>query len=155
VTDEPKSETVSVLPIDPELAALLERLAGKQKTYQRMMRRNILTLVVGIGTITLGYLALVALGGGRWVFRDGLADGCLGMLGLLACWGQVILYRALVTRDGEVLERMRETARMEAVVKEMTPLIRAITDAHAKGVPLLIPPGTVNIAPPQQQETVH
>jgi hypothetical protein len=142
-------------PIDPELAALIERLATRAKRYQRQIRWNILTLTVGIGTITLGYLALVALGGGRWVFRDGLADGSLGMLGLLACWGQALLYRALVGRDGEVLDRMREVAGMEAAMREITPLLRAINEAHAQGVALVIPPGTVNVEVPPSQTTVH
>jgi hypothetical protein len=127
-------------PINPGLAALLDSLAVKQKRYQRQMRWNILTLTVGIGVITLGYLALVALGGGRWVFRDGLADGSLGTLGLLACWGQVILYQALVTRDRELLERMRETGQMATAVDAVRPLLAAIREARAKGMPLLIPP---------------
>jgi hypothetical protein len=126
--------------IDPELVELLDGLAKGQKRYQRLMRWNAIMLTAGIALITLLDLAMVWAGGGRWVIRDALQVSGLGVLGLVACWGLLSSSKMIVTRDAELLERMRQCGQLATTLEEVTPLLHAIRDAHARGAALVIPP---------------
>jgi hypothetical protein len=126
--------------LDPEIVEALAQLEATQNRAHRVLRRPIIVLTSGIGALTLAHLLATWVGRGPWVVRDMLQIVGLGFLGLVACWGQVVLYRMLVQRDGEVLESHRQKARMAAAIDDLRPLMAAIRDAHSRGIALVIPP---------------
>lgn len=122
---------------------LLASVEAKQKASHRVFRRVTITSMGTLLLIAALDTLFVVLGGGAWFWRDLVAIGGLTVLGMLGYLGAARAYQVVVQRDAELLEHMRNEARLAVAVDDMRPLMAAIEDARQKGVPLLIPPGSV------------
>lgn len=136
-----------------EIETALASLEATQKRTQRQFRRAV---VASLGTLLLLAVidaGFVLLGGGVWVHRDLVTVGGLTLLGMLGYLHTSTAYRMIVRLDAELIEAFRRQGQMSQALEEVRPLMAAIEEARVKGVPLLIPPGSVPAAPAPR--TVH
>lgn len=137
---------------EEDIEALFAKMEAAQKRSHRIFMRVTVTSVGTFLLLAAVNAAFVVLGGGAWVPRDLVAIGGLTTLGMLGYLGAVRAYQVVVERDRQLLERYRKEAALAETVDAIRPLMAAIEDANARGVPLLIPPGSITVAPPR---TVH
>jgi hypothetical protein len=140
---------------DAEIEVILARLAATQAKSHRVFRRTTLTSAGALLLLAAINAAFVLLGGGAWVMRDLVMVGGLTCLGMLGHLGAVTAYQVVVQRDAELLDGLRKQAEMATALDEVRPLMAAIEEARIKGVPLLIPPGSVAPAAGPPTTTVH
>jgi hypothetical protein len=138
---------------EPDIEEVLERVAKAQAKSHRVFRRTVLTSAGALLLLAAVNIIFVALGGGPWVFRDGVTVGGLTMLGMLGHLGAVRAYQVVVQRDAELLAGFRKEAEMAIALDGVRPLMDAVEDARTKGVTLLIPPS--GLPPPPDPHTVH
>lgn len=140
-----------------DIEASLTQLGEKQAESHRAFRRVTLLAAGAFLLLALLDAILVLIGAIRglhdpWVYRNLITIGGLTGLGLMGHMGAARAFQVVVQRDAEVLEGLRKQAMMAAALDEMRPLMAAIEEARIKGVPLLIPPGSVELPP---HNTVH
>jgi hypothetical protein len=125
---------------DPELVEKLADLEKSQQQHQRWGRRTVLAGSAALGILVLLDLGLVFLGGGKWLLRDVIMVVGLGALGMSAWYGNHVMLGAVMRRDADLLDELRNRARMATMIEGMVPLLRAINEAHSRGAALVVPP---------------
>jgi hypothetical protein len=138
---------------EPDIEAVLERVAKAQAKSHRVFRRTTLTSLGALLLLAAVNTAFVMLGGGVWVMRDLVTIGGLTVLGMMGHLGAVRAYQVVVQRDSELLAGFRKQAEMAIALDGVRPLMDAVEDARTKGVTLLIPPS--GLPPPPDPHTVH
>lgn len=137
-----------------DIEASLDSLEATQKRGHRTLRRVILISLGALLALAALNATLVTVGGpDRWLMRNFGAIFGLTLLGTMGYVHTAHLYRMVVRLDAELMEAFRRQGQMAEALEGVRPLLRAIEDARAKGVGLLIPPG--ELPPAAGPPTVH
>jgi hypothetical protein len=123
---------------DPQVDEQLASLEKGQHAVHRSVRRTLLITGIGLGGLLLGDLALVLLGGGRWMARDVVMVVGLAGLGVSALYSARTLLDRVIRLDAEVVEELRARARMAAVLDASRPLIEAMRESARTGLPITV-----------------
>lgn len=130
--DEPA--TTGNSQVDEQLASLEKG----QHAVHRMVRRTLLINAIGLGGLLLGDLALVLLGGGRWVWRDvAMVSGLAGM-GATALYSALTLHRRVISLDAELADELRTRARLTMMLAASKPLFDALRKSARTGLPITL-----------------
>jgi hypothetical protein len=133
----------------------LARLEATQKRSHRIFQRDILLSMAALLLLAAVNVFLLMTAPAVWLLRGLIAVGGLTVVGLMGHLQGMLMFRIVVDRDAELLQRWRRERDLSTVVNDVAPLMEAIKDAHSRGVALVISPDPPEGWSPPPEHIVH